>query len=438
MAVRIVPDKTDIILSAENSYLEPIILTITGLSGKGRLTLYVTTDPQNPILEREITANTRFGVNIRFQRQLESYFADRTSLGITIRIVDDASSVGIAALNVVLDAPPIISLPTITTDWTDGKSIIAGVTAVTAAFTVTPQLGATITEVSGSIGLEDFFSYDPQGDNAWSGRASASSITASSAILIRATDSRGKTVTYTAPLNVRDHQAPVITIEAFRCDANGDTAMNGGYLSVTAWAASNPAILGIDSLTLTVAGIETDTPINSGQTYIIGNGLIDPDTLYNVRVDAEDNYGVATYKLAELPAVVRAINVRDEVEGIAFGKLATTDGLTDSKWDINTDGNYLKNGEPVMSQINSSSSVTSTTLTVPSSSMHLVVFHGASTTKQGAAVVTCGATGTVYVQALTLGSELTLTTGTNSLTVTKATRTQVLIGDLVFRGKAMT
>ena len=126
--------------------------------------------------------------------------------------------------------------------------------------------------------------------------------------------------------SVKEHEAPTITYDVFRCDSNGDLDMNGGYLSVTVWASANPAELGLDS------GVDLDGDfqqgnLTNGTQYIIGNGAIDPDTQYTLRFIVEDNAELSITETYEVPVVKRIINVKDGNTGIAFMKKATDDGV---------------------------------------------------------------------------------------------------------------
>lgn len=148
---------------------------------------------------------------------------------------------------------------------------------------------------------------------------------------------------------VLEHSAPTIDYKVYRCDANGDRDMDGGYLSVTAWATPNPTVLSIASLGVKCESDET-TPvtiiddgeggfyeITPGQRYIFGNGLIDPETAYSMTFRAEDSSGSDSQIADYISIVQRVINVKKGGTGIAFGKRATEDKVIgkpdDWKWE---------------------------------------------------------------------------------------------------------
>ena len=136
---------------------------------------------------------------------------------------------------------------------------------------------------------------------------------------------------------VQEHTGPQIDYSVYRCDVNGDRDMDGGYLSITAWATPNPSILSIASMGVYGESDEA-TPvviiddgeggfyeITAGQRYIVGNGVIDPDTAYSLTFRAEDNYEYDTQVAEYVSPVVRIINVKEGGTGIAFAKRATED-----------------------------------------------------------------------------------------------------------------
>lgn len=119
--------------------------------------------------------------------------------------------------------------------------------------------------------------------------------------------------------SVKAHTAPTITYNVFRCDSNGDLDLQGGYLSVTAWANSNPVELGLNG-GIVLDGDFQEGDMASGVAYIVGSGTVDPDTDYTIRFEVEDNASLTTSDSVDIYAVDRIINIEDGGTGIALLK----------------------------------------------------------------------------------------------------------------------
>ena len=283
-----------------------------------------------------------------------NYYSDNESL--LIRIGGVVASRG---LSVTLEnAPPVVDSLTIRSSWSDPTVFVQGVTSITITAQISPLFGAEIDSAEVELlGLTNYIEMENVG-GVWTATIPSSSVSDSGSFtpIIQTLDSRGLRGHNSFTQNrvkVLEHSAPTVSVEAFRCDSNGDFDLGGGYISVTAWANSNPSILGLEYLHIYLQNLDatqvwTEYNAQSGTTYILGADAVDPDEGYILQVTAEDNYDLSTMKPYGISAVNRIINVKDGGTGVAFGKLATEDALLDSAWDINTDGEYLVQGQPLV------------------------------------------------------------------------------------------
>lgn len=226
----------------------------------------------------------------------------------------------------------------------DNTLYIAGVTTATITVEVEPatRLG-TVTAVYLEFS-DDQTPYTVQATETSTGiwtatRANTNAMAVNVYVTAEEDAASPATRTFNNVYTVQEHSAPSIDHTMYRCDVNGDRDMDGGYLSITAWATPNPAVLSISSLGVKCVSDEA-TPvviiddgeggfyeITAGQRYIIGNGVIDPDKGYSVTFRAEDNYGSDSQFAEYVSPVVRIINVKEGGTGIAFGKKATEDNV---------------------------------------------------------------------------------------------------------------
>ena len=273
-----------------------------------------------------------------------------------------------ATASVSINIPPVVSNIQVASSFSDPDVYIQGIPATVTA-KIQGQYGATISSASAAIMTSDgtvtTISLTHTGNDIYSGTINGSAMDAGAiGITVTGADSRSKSGSASTEINALEHGYPTVTYEIFRCDSGGYKDFAGAYLSITAYASSNPITLGISSLT--VLGLDSSTAvpviddgngnpisINSGQTYVLG-GTLSPDKKYSISIDATDDastYGGTNLHIGvhySVRPVKRVINLKDGGTGVAFGKQATTDNLLDSKWDINTEGGYYVNGDPLV------------------------------------------------------------------------------------------
>lgn len=310
--------------------------------------------------------------------------ADSNSVTFTAELYDIVSpsnrqllATASAILN--LNAPPTVENITFQQNVSGLNNYIEGITPIEVQATVKALFGATVSTVSAIVdyheGTPTQISLTNTSGDEYVGTIPKQNVRGGNPIVyVDAVDSRGKTATADATIAIQTHTNPSLTYDIFRCDEYGDRNKGGRYISVTAYANSNPIELGLSELA--VFGKEKNTsnviidngsgqrlPINNGQTYVFG-GTLDPATAYTITLYAADSastYGgtnQGAMQTITIPVVVRIFNVKDGGTGLAVGKLSTVASRFDSAWDINTDGGYYVNGTPLIDTLpNASSSV---------------------------------------------------------------------------------
>lgn len=242
---------------------------------------------------------------------------------------------------------PTINSIRITSNLPDSSIFVQNVTPFNIEVEAVGYDGATIQAVTADI--QSTANPLTEVDGVWSGTRNAYTSYRTVEFWVRATDQYQVTKLQTVKLSVKKHDVPAITTDIYRCDLDGTKNENGAYLSVTAYASSVPTALGIYSLYLegTIIGASSSIIaqyINSGQTYILGNGGITSNDSYNLTFTATDKaaiYGgtaLSVSVIVGVPKVVRVINVKAGGKGVAFGKVAETDELVDLAWNIRSAG----------------------------------------------------------------------------------------------------
>lgn len=223
---------------------------------------------------------------------------------------------------------------------------IAGYTkADISASSVSGAEGSTIKKVeflNGSTVLSSnttpYYSYT-------TGVVSGSSATFS----VRVTDSRGRTATKSASaITIAAYATPTITANAFRSNSSGTATNDGTYLKITASATATPSGTGGNSITelkysykaTTSNSWSTEANIPSGAVSGFAN-----TTSYDVRVRAQDAIGNSSYRYFTIPTAEYTMDFKVGGKGVAFGKVAETDNLVESAWELKVDNKLDVTGQ---------------------------------------------------------------------------------------------
>lgn len=347
-------------LNAANNYQAVAPLTVYFDSNyAGQFTVVVSSGSLTPIT-LTLTGNGTDTYVADFHVRAEDWFtsANNTDTSISLELASEGW-VGGSGLGVYLeDAAPECTSFSFVSNWSDPTVFIQYVTSVTATATFDLKFGATIEEVHiyslFPSGSSIYLSLSQSGD-VWTGTRNAPTFMAWGVgdIRLEATDSRGNVCTFYNfsgnPITVYKHGVPTLNIDVFRCDSNGDLDLGGGYIAVTAYATPNPVeympSISTVEVTLFDENMGTLVPtqtVTNGTKVVLGSGALDPTAAYNIRVRATDGYsGGAKTKTVLLNPVNRIINVKDGGKGVAFGKVAETDNLVDSGWDIKSAGHFI-------------------------------------------------------------------------------------------------
>lgn len=173
-------------------------------------------------------------------------------------------------------------------------------------------------------------------------------LTGSSATFsVRVTDSRGRTATKAASaVTIQAYSLPAITANAFRSNSSGTATADGTYIRITASATATPSANSITALTYatkatTASSYSSEANVGSGVTK---SGFANT-TSYDVRIKATDKLGGVAYKYFTIPTASYTMDFKVGGKGVAFGKVAETDELVDSEWDIKTAGTIKTNAD---------------------------------------------------------------------------------------------
>ena len=169
-------------------------------------------------------------------------------------------------------------------------------------------------------------------------------LTGSSATFsVRVTDSRGRTATKSASaVTIQPYSLPAITANAFRSNSSGTATADGTYIHITASATATPSANSITALTYatkatTASSYSSEANVGSGVTK---SGFANT-TSYDVRIKATDKLGGIAYKYFTIPTASYTMDFKVGGKGVAFGKVAETDNLVDSEWDIRSAGHFI-------------------------------------------------------------------------------------------------
>lgn len=150
-------------------------------------------------------------------------------------------------------------------------------------------------------------------------------------ILCTVTDTRGRSDAEVFEVNVLPYANPTLsTIEAFRCNAQGEESPSGTYISVKA-TANISSLGGLNSAELSVKYKEpggeygTAVTLSSGVPAIIGGGLISITSSYVLLITVVDLLTMQAESEATIPTESVAFHIRNGGKGAAFGKYCEQD-----------------------------------------------------------------------------------------------------------------
>jgi hypothetical protein len=87
--------------------------------------------------------------------------------------------------------------------------------------------------------------------------------------------------------------------------------------------------------------IQAATNLNASITGVYGSGGLSATTSYKIRFTIKDSYGATATSILTLSTVSRAINIKTDNNGVAFGKIAEGNGI-ETPWNITFKGSGEK------------------------------------------------------------------------------------------------
>lgn len=254
-----------------------------------------------------------------------------------------------------------------------GAAYTAGITSVyiagysTALITASSVAGVNGSSISKYEFIKDGTVLATYTSSAASYSHTTGTLTGSSATFsVRVTDSRGRIATKAASaISIASYSLPSVTANAFRSNSSGTADNDGAYIRITASATATPSANSITALTYATKATSASS---YGAEANIGSGVIASGfantTSYDVRIKATDKLGQSSYRYFTIPTAEYTMDFKVGGKGVAFGKVAETDNLVDSAWDITSQGTIT------------GQTVTSARIWVPSNSTANITFSG--------------------------------------------------------------
>lgn len=250
--------------------------------------------------------------------------------------------------NIHANVKPTITKPTATVNSGLGGYYVQGKSTVKIACTATAGAGATIA------------SYKFSGHNL---DTTVTSNNATSGILTNAgthtytvtvTDSRGRQATSQVDIYVYPYAKPSFKSAVVnRSDSAGNLSNDGTYAKYTVEGTYSD-VGGKNTRSITAAyssnngstysaetTIQAATNLNAVVTGVYGSGALSTTNSYLIRFTIKDSYGATDTYIATLSTVSRALNIKANKKGIAFGKIAEGDGI-ESAWNMTFKGSGEK------------------------------------------------------------------------------------------------
>ena len=198
---------------------------------------------------------------------------------------------------------------------------------------------------------------------------------------VTVTDSRGRTASTEKQIYVYPYTKPSFKSSMVnRSNATGALDGAGTYASYTIEGVYS-SVGGKNTRTVTVAHssnggqtysaettIQTATDLNATKSGVYGSGALSATTSYTIRFTIKDGYGATDTAILSLSTVSRAINIKPDNTGIAFGKIAEGSGI-ETSWNLTFKGG----GQKSIVFENGSSSAWKTQLYQGASSSNIVL-----------------------------------------------------------------
>lgn len=245
-----------------------------------------------------------------------------------------------------------------------GGYYVQGKSSVKLTCTATMGSGATVSSYT--------FSGPNLSASSTSNSATSSTITSSGTLTytVTATDSRGRTASATTQIVVHPYAKPSFKSTSVNRSNSAGTLDGAGTYAKYTVGGSYSSVGGKNTRTITVAHssdngktystettIQAATNLNATVSGVYGSGALSATKSYTIRFTIKDSYGATATSILILSTVSRAINIKSDNNGIAFGKIAEGNGI-ETPWNITFKGS----GEKSIFFENGSSSAWKTSL----------------------------------------------------------------------------
>lgn len=171
---------------------------------------------------------------------------------------------------------------------------------------------------------------------------------------VTVTDSRGRTASATTQIYVYPYSKPSFKSTLVNRANSAGTLDGGGTYAKYTVEGSYSSVGGKNTRTITVAHssdggktysaettIQAATNLNATISGVYGSGALSTTTSYTIRFTIKDSYGATATSVLILSTVSRAINIKSDNNGIAFGKIAEGNGV-ETPWNITFKGSGQK------------------------------------------------------------------------------------------------
>lgn len=172
---------------------------------------------------------------------------------------------------------------------------------------------------------------------------------------VTVTDSRGREAAATTDeIEVYPYSTPsFVSATVNRCDASGNLSETGTYAKYNVQG-SYSSVGGKNTRTITVAyssnngstyssetTIQTASNLTETISGVYGSGALSTTNSYKIRFTIKDSYNASSTLELTLLTVSRALNIKENKKGIAFGKIAEGDGI-ETPWNFTFKGSGEK------------------------------------------------------------------------------------------------
>ena len=323
-------------------------LSATSVDMGGNVTIY--TNRESSALTHDLAYSFAGGSYVTFATgvgasytwttpDLASNIPNATSGTVTIRCItkNGSTSVGTKTLTMTLKVPASV-VPTISSVAT--AEATAGLAAQFGAFVkLKSKIKATITAAGAKGSTIKSYSSTFNGRSytgaTWTSAAVSSS--GSLSIVVKVTDSRGRTASKTVNVTVLDYDTPAIyALQAYRINADGNADQEGVHIAVrykygvTTLGNKNTASMVLEYKRSTEsewATLQTGTGLSADTTALITDRTFSIDYQYDLRMVVTDWFGAGQPFTAVLGSGAVIMDIRADGQGLGFFKTAEREGV---------------------------------------------------------------------------------------------------------------